>query len=381
MALKSGLAAQVGFATESTVNVPVTATRFLPLVSESMGQKIERLESAGIIAGKRVLASTQWAAGGRTYEGDVQLEMYQRNMGQTFKHMFGSVVTAGAGPYTHTCTPGDLSGLSFTAQFGVPDQAGVVQPVTYSGCKVQSWELAVKQGEIATLGLTLQAMNEILYRTVGDLATNSNTAITSATAAFTADDIGKPVSGTNIPASTTIVAVTSATAATLSQNATGTGTGGTLVLGLALAAASYATLTPLHFLHGAVTIAGASVPVSEATISGDNGLDVDRRFLGQAGISEPLEAELRTYDGSLTCEFSNLTQYRRFLNASEVALVLTLTSGADIVTVTMNVRFDGETPAVDGTGIVGQPIPFKAVASGADSTAITVVLTNADAAI
>ena len=43
MGLKSGLAAQIGFATESTVNTPAAPTLFLPLVDESLALEMERV--------------------------------------------------------------------------------------------------------------------------------------------------------------------------------------------------------------------------------------------------------------------------------------------------------------------------------------------------
>jgi phage-related baseplate assembly protein len=55
-------------------------------------------------------------------------------------------------------------------------------------------------------------------------STSGTPTYTSATAAFTTADIGKSITGTNIPASTTIAAVISGTAITLSHNATATGT-------------------------------------------------------------------------------------------------------------------------------------------------------------
>jgi hypothetical protein len=68
-------------------------------------------------------------------------------------------------------------------------------------------------------------------RTVTDGADTSSTTITSASAAFTAADVGETITGTDIPASTTIASVTNATTAVLSQAATGTGSSRTWVLG------------------------------------------------------------------------------------------------------------------------------------------------------
>lgn len=64
-------------------------------------------------------------------------------------------------------------------------------------------------------------------RTVTDMVTNGTTTVTSATAAFVAADVGRPVTGTGIPANTTIASRTNSTTVVLSA-AAGTGTGGTL---------------------------------------------------------------------------------------------------------------------------------------------------------
>lgn len=156
MALKSGLAAQFGIKTETTWGTPVVVDRFYPVVSLSIAEQIARMESEGIIAGARVLRSAQWAAGNVDIEGDVGMELYQQGTGLLFRHMFGAVSTSGAGPYTHTFTPGDLTDDHFTAQGGIPDVSGTVQPFTFAGCKVASWELAAQAGELLTLGLTVR---------------------------------------------------------------------------------------------------------------------------------------------------------------------------------------------------------------------------------
>jgi hypothetical protein len=160
MALTSGLAGQFGFVAETTYGTPVTVTRFVPLVDESVQTEIDKLESEGIIAGARVLRSQQWSQGYRRSEGDVGMEVYDRSIGLLLHHALGTVATSGAGPYTHTFTPGDLAGKGLTMQFGRPNRNGTVIPFTYAGGKIQSWEIAVAAGEIATFGITAVAQTE-----------------------------------------------------------------------------------------------------------------------------------------------------------------------------------------------------------------------------
>lgn len=316
MALQSGLAAQIGYANESTPGTGVTVTRFLPLVSETMVDDVERLESAGIIAGRRTMASSQWKAGREVIAGSVQHELTDNSVGLLLDHTFGTNNTTGAGPYTHTMSPGDLTGKSFTTQIGRPDVSGTVQPFTFAGCKIASAQIAGSAGAIATLGLDIVGMSE-----------------TTATA---------------------------------------------------LASASYGSSDACFtFVQGAVTVAGSapSPVVSAFTLDIDNGLNADRFTAGSATTAEPLEAALRTYTGNIDMEFKDLTEYNRYKNATEAAVVLSFTLGANSLTITMNCRFDAATPNVSGPGIVTLSAPFKALSDTDDATAITAVLVNDDSTV
>lgn len=63
-----------------------------------------------------------------------------------------------------------------------------------------------------------------LNRTQAIVTTNTDATITFASGAITAADIGLSITGTGIPASTTILSINSATSAEMSANATATGT-------------------------------------------------------------------------------------------------------------------------------------------------------------
>jgi len=69
-------------------------------------------------------------------------------------------------------------------------------------------------------------------RAVTDAVTTAASAVlTSATAAFVAGDVSKPVGGAGIPAGTTILSWQSATSVTMNANATVAGTGVALTIG------------------------------------------------------------------------------------------------------------------------------------------------------
>lgn len=80
-------------------------------------------------------------------------------------------------------------------------------------------------------GLIPQAGTVIKHsRFVTDGATNTNTTVTSATAAFTSADVGSFVTGAGIPAGATIASVTNGTTVVPSSAATATATGVTLTI-------------------------------------------------------------------------------------------------------------------------------------------------------
>lgn len=371
MTARSGIAGSVGFGDESAWGTPVSPTVWVPFVSESITQDIDRLESEAIIKDQRLLRSQQWAEGDTVAGGDIQLEVNDLSKGLLLKHMFGGSSTTG--PFS----PADLGGLGLTIQVGVPDTTdGTVHPKTLAGGKIASWEVALAEGSIATMGLTVVGRHVSGYRTVTDgVTTNTSTTVTSATAAFIQDDVGRPIAGTNIPAGAYLASVESGTSATLSAAATGSGTGVTFTLGLALTTPSYASgIAPMTYRGGTVTLAGSAFKVSEISISGDNGLGDDRRFIGQPFTDEPLEEDIRVYGGEIQTEYWSDVAYRRFLSGTETALTLNIARGTKSLLFTMNVRYDGATPVVDGRARVGQSLPFVCVGTTTDASGITATL-------
>lgn len=149
--------------------------------------------------------------------------------------------------------------------------------------------------------------------------------------------------------------------------------------GQALASASYdSELSPFVFTEGSLTIGGtAQNAVKSVDLTGSNGL-TDRFRLGSATSREYLENAVREYTGTVVTDFESLTNYDRFLNGDEAALVLTFDNGTESLVFTLNVRFDGESPELSGVELLEQPIPFKAVSTTSDASAITAVLTNGE---
>lgn len=157
-----------------------------------------------------------------------------------------------------------------------------------------------------------------------------------------------------------------------------------LKLGLGLDFASVATATGLAsasypssqeqfiFSEGALTIGGTSIDVRGFSLKGVNGLDVDRRFLGNTK-REAIAAAMLDINGTLDCEFSDLTAYAAWIAGTQAQLVLTFTTGTLIpttavpysLTITIpKIEYTGESPKVGGPAIVKQGRPFHALYDG-----------------
>lgn len=159
MTTPAGLGGQWGYASETTTGVLTTVDKFLPVVSSEIGQEIPPLDSQGIRAGRLLTAS--WKQGGRTVSGTVESELWNTDIAELMRHMFGAVqVTTNGSQWDYTYTPADLTGESMTIQAGIPDITGTVRPFTWGGCKIGSWTLTAEAGSLAMLSMDIVGMTE-----------------------------------------------------------------------------------------------------------------------------------------------------------------------------------------------------------------------------
>lgn len=254
MSAVSALNAQVGFAEEATHGVVAVPSRFTEFNSEGITASYARVESNGLRPGRLHRSESRFSTYLEGAEGDLEMEVGSKGFGIWLKHMLGQITTApgAAGEVaTHTATPASLAGKSLTVQVGRPFYTGAtVQPFTYAGGKVTSWELS-----------------------------NSNDG--------------------NLMAKLSMDFATEDTAT-------------------ALAAASYPTgLETLSWVGGAVTIAGTAFDVMECSVSGENTLKTDRRYLrNNPAKKEQIGDGYREGEFSLTADFDSLTQRNRVAAAT-----------------------------------------------------------------
>ena len=314
----------LGFGEESTVGTAIAPSARIEVVNESLKLTVERIESKGLKAGRRFLSSNGWAAGKKSVEGDIEVEIPSNGFGTLLKHLLGTVATTTpAGATTrrlHTITSGDLNAKSLTFEVARTDVAGTSHKFTYNGCAIMDCEIACGVGDYATAKLTIDGWNET-------------------------------------------VSAASATSA------------------------SYPTGTPLVFTGAAITIAGSSVPVTQFSCKIATGRKADRYFLGSSLKSQQVESDMRMVDGKIDVEWTGLTQYQRFVNGTTAAIVAKFET-QDVIESTVKgyleitipvARFDGETPNGGGE-IVKQSVDFMALDNGTDEP-ITIKYLSLDTSV
>lgn len=323
MAIRSGLAAQLGAVAEDTWGVYKAPTSFIEFTEESLALAIERIESPGLRANNRVLRTDRWAAGQKRVEGTVSFEAPSKGLGLWLKHALGSVsITTPSGATNsrlHTHTLGDPYGLGLTVQVGRPMSNGTVTPFSYTGCKIDQITLSNSVDEFLVVECEVVGEDEITSES--------------------------------------------------------------------LASASYPTGVQLfNWTQGVISIAGSSVGVvTDFSVTVANNHKADRYFLGAATMSEPIIAGMTEVTGSMTVEFDSMTNYNRFVNGTIAAVTAKWTAATAIestffpyVEVSLpDVRFDGTTPAVAGPDVLSIELPFKALYDGTDQP-ITITTQTAD---
>jgi Phage tail tube protein len=144
---------------------PQTVTRFLEFENESFVLNRDVIESTAIRTGNRLLRTDRFAVNRKDAGGDINFEVAYNGFGLLFKHMFGTsaITTPTNGVLTrdHTYQIADPVGKSTTMQIGRPDMGtSTVDPFTYKGCKIQSWELSQALDGFLMLKTTVDAQDE-----------------------------------------------------------------------------------------------------------------------------------------------------------------------------------------------------------------------------
>ena len=312
MAIRSGISTQLGIAQETTWGTYVAPDHWYEFANEGLKQTIDRLESKGLRSNNRVLRTDRWAAGKVAPAGPIEFEVLNKSFGLLFKHMLGAaaIVADGTG-WKQTFTFGDPYGLGLSVQVGRTDVSGTVQPYTYTGCKIDQWELSNSVDNILNLKATLEAQNEA-----------TATALASA----------------SYPATAELFYFTQ---------------GSITLAGSAFDVTQWSVQDTIGHKKDRYFISATNPTL--------------RR--------EPIINAFSQPQGSLTAEFTDLTAYNRFINGTVATVVLTYATTTTydtgktfrcIITL-QSCRFDGETPNVSSADVNMISLPFKVLYNGVDS--------------
>ena len=300
---------QFGLSEEVTYGTYVAPTRFYEILpGESLARRQTVIQSEGLRRGQRFPLGERRVLTRHDAGGQVSFEIATTGFGVFFEHMLGgavSILDSTSLAYKHTFTEGDLDG-SLTLQKGVEKTDGTVQAFSYYGSKITDWEISIAEGGIANLSLTFDCEQE-----------------------STSDS---------------------------------------------LATASYGSTSLFHFGQASLEVDDSVIAVvSDATVTGQNDLKTDRYFIGQTGVKlEQREQGFRSLSGNLTAEFENITDFYNLFKADTSAKLELIFTGAliedtsyETLHITVNdVRFTGETPAIEGVDVAVQNIPWIGVDDG-----------------
>lgn len=322
--IPSGLGATLGFAPEGTVGTATTSSMRWPQFDKApFGLTKKIVQSEGLHGGLYEQALRR-AYTTRTAKGQVTMDLVDKQLGLLLKHMIGSSATAtqqaSSAAYLQNHIPGDTLGLSLSVQIGKPETSGTIQQFTYPGCKITDWSISAAVDQIGKLDLTFDGWDE-------------QTSTSYAAPSYVAADV------------------------------------------LHFAEASLLLGGTASTTSNVVSVSGgtALAVVKSATIKGTNALDVNRYFLGAAGLkAEQLSNGFRKITGEMEVEFENTSDvYSAFTGDTATALQLIYTGGViastyhNFLAITIpNIHFDTDEIDVDGPAVLTQKVSFTALDDG-----------------
>lgn len=321
---------------ESTYGTGVTPARALEFTDESFDWQKHVKQGAGLRVGARVARSARRVVPTAEGGGDLTVECVSKGMGLLWQCAMGagtSTLVSGS-TYQQVFTFADTM-PSATVQKGIPQLGGTVDPYTFVGGTVDSWELDFANADIVRLKTTWDFKD-----------------VTTATG---------------------FAALTYPTAPNLFHFQTATLYNGTLTAPTTTALASATT---------------AVADVRGGTISVSNNTDQGRFNIGGLGRkAKPIVKGVRPITGKLDVEYDNTTFRDAVLNETPMALVLTWTAGAlstgteTLQIVLPEIKFDTELPKSKQGDLVMQSMGFTVLDNLTAAQPLWVVCRTSDTAL
>lgn len=347
MTIGAGLKAQIGIANEATVGTAVAVTVFTKFNSENLERRPNMAQGLGLGGGLLVPEAARRVEVSHDGGGPVAFNVPTKGLGKWLQAMIGSYdatateLGTSSGAYEQVHNTGSADGKSFTLQKGVPSIDGTVNPLTLSGCKLLDWTLDSSPNSIATLSVTVDAMDvaktgsgalglqTASYDGTGEFAFNQ--AYCKTFSAYTVDDTSKLWTPTS-PAS-----------------------------------------------PGAVR---------KISLKGGQPKDAARWVAGSSTKDEALVNDFQAITGSIDIDFADMDLYDDFAGNTSNGLVIGFRGKNIASTYYETLEFimpacffeSGSTPQVSGPGIVTVSYPFTALGDS-DGNALQAHVISTDSSV
>lgn len=138
--MATGAFGHIGIGKETTWGTPVTATDYVPFISESFVHEIEQVMENAIWVNRH---EPPQYAGLETVKGDIVAEARPGSLGYFLRSCFGPPTTSGAGPYTHVFLPASGAFLTDCAlpPYTIEIHRDLSSAFQFAGCVVDKLQL------------------------------------------------------------------------------------------------------------------------------------------------------------------------------------------------------------------------------------------------
>lgn len=148
--------------TESTYATPVTPARGLEYVSEQIKFMPNRVQGQGLFASSRFARSGRRVTTTKQAGGPLQFELLSKGQGLMWKYLMGvsthTLVSGSTYQQLHTLGTSSDVLTPFTLQKGLPRfDVSAIDPYTFAGCVIPSWELTIDNAGIAMINADVDA--------------------------------------------------------------------------------------------------------------------------------------------------------------------------------------------------------------------------------
>ncbi|MHB9862189.1 phage tail tube protein [Streptomyces sp. YIM S03343] len=325
MAIGSGLGAQLGIAAETTYGTYVAPAKFIEFTKESLVLKKTTATSAGIAAGRLLPLSARRVLTRREASGSVDFEVTNKGMGLLLQALMGTTVT----PVQQATTTAYLQ--------------------THTLASVAGKSLTIQKGVPLTTGTVTDKSFLGCKVTSGEFSCEVGGMLTGS---FEVD--GKDCDETQT-----------------------------------LAAASYPSMSPFHFMQmsvktGTYGTETALDGIRKVSCKVERPQDVERFYAGASGLKkEPIENDLVKISGTLETDYVATTLDDLHTSDGATSLVwefvgpIIASTYAETFRITLPaIRLDEGPPVVDGFGVVKPSFNYVGLYDGTNLPKIEYMSTD-----